>query len=767
MADMDYAQQQWQKIVTHPQYPRLPDAEKEKAKEIFRQNVPGGNEFLVKTQEGPLRGALENIGRLTAESFRDAADSARMAGDVTTGSIDTNTAGIIARGHQRDQDNYNPVALEKMNSMLGRVSKEWSVAESGWDKMKAFGYTIKEAAKEIVTNPEGALQLGASSAGFSAAPMVGALTGSAVAGPVGGAIGAFTGGMTAEQGARFTQEIINKTNELGLDPSKESDVQKVLDNRDYVSFARDKAIKKAIGTALVDTALSGVSGRVGTALERAAVRQAKVANPGATGSALEEAIAQSLSNISSKAKLKQKLKAFGSEILSEPTSEAAGQLNAGDELDAGEILGEAIGAIGMAAPGQAVDTAVFGTKVAPSIVEAAKAKVSKTEDRKAAEKLSQTSADIPKYKEKIAEIVDTDTIKEYTNPDSDKYNPVIAVDALNEMNRRETTTDDQRLSNYRKAASAYQKLENRQIDRGERIQALYEKRKAGDLTAAEKKQLRDDEAAYKIEAKTLKDLDASIQSMTKGNLTADALYEKLGKQYQEGTSAEDFIAEIFSSGGASTAHSEVLGSHLEAMSKAPDASEPVKQFAKTALAELSTRKRLMDTISKSTHQVRNDVLHGGKGALGIDDYHMLIGRAVKNGQKDKAQADLAKLVQFADRHRQKADVLERATIAAREGKTLSAQDQAAIQSLESTRARLGAKNKGKYTIDPDPNSGWSSMLSLVKMEADLLEKAVATDTKLVELKLGVKPAKKEEKPTPRLKRRSRKSLKLKKLRKLL
>ena len=199
----------------------------------------------------------------------------------------------------------------------------------------------------------------------------------------------------------------------------------------------DKSRDKASGTARTDALFTLAGIKIIQAPLRTAQKMARLALPEGASQELVDALTKvKLAQMSIGTKAKTTLKSYGTELASEPFSELAGQLNAGDEINLGELGSEMLGGIGGSMVGQQVNAAI----VVPEDTAAATG-IGKPAD-KVVDVASKKTRSAPRWMNCIKVMPPlTMTIKwlklskaadvtEYTDQAGDKYNPSLAVDAL-------------------------------------------------------------------------------------------------------------------------------------------------------------------------------------------------------------------------------------------------------------------------------------------------------------------------------------------------
>jgi len=745
-ASLDKVHEAWSAIKNDINYRAMPSEEKAKVKDIFKERMPDSAGYFNQI-EGPDRGFLENVGTLAKDSWFAATGAMQLSDDVAAGSFGSNSAAVIEKGHRRTEAQYKPPELQRMEEMLQGITQRYDEAQGFDEKFKSVAGSVGEAVKEVFTNPKGVAYLSASSAGHSAPPIAGAIAGAAATGPLpsphakllGGLIGSFTGGSSVEAGSRFQEEVVNELQQSNL-PVTEDNINILLQNKEFTDKALSASRGKAFGTAGVDAVLGVSVGKIGTQPIRSARKQAMKE----LGSDIpEELLNKRVLEIVGQRTLGQRvgtgLKAYSAGIASEPISELAGQLAAGDKVDVGELFGEAIGAIGMSAISTPADIYAFGTET-PQIQsqiqklrDAVKQKVApKSEELKQAEALNKTQAS-HNYKAKIEEAAKAQDVTKYADLTSPEYNPIIAIDSLKAMNMDKATTAEAKIDNLNQALEILSDVEDKQIIVIRRGLELTQKRDAKTITKEEQTELNELIKVNKENSILYENLKNTVTSMQKTNITP----EDLQKELQAAVSSNDpkqidsavkrLLADPTNIGKQS------FGSSLQSIQANPATSAETKAFIRDIGVYQNTRKKLEEAQGKEVSDVHTNIVSGVSGKWkGINTYHKNISDLVAADNIPLAQKELQEMTAFAQNHRMKADTLKRLQEEALGGTKLTAEEQKNLDTLNS-------KKLTPYKVTNPQSAKWLNLLDTVELEAQAIEQAVQVATGLLPKQAATKP----------------------------
>jgi predicted NAD-dependent protein-ADP-ribosyltransferase YbiA (DUF1768 family) len=759
-------------------------------KEAIRSNFINEYKYglgAVNQQEGPSRGSLENLKNIAIESFRSAKDSMQLADDVAKGSIDSNTPRVLAENKLRAAQQYVPPALQETQQTLKGITDDYANAKGFGETALAIGKGVANTLGEIVTNPEGVVQLSTQSSGNMLPSMVGAVAGSkagaalgtvvapgagtlagAGAGAVGGFIGSLLGGLSTEAGARLIEEAGKELDRLELEPT-EANYAAILANKSFADSAIGKSRDKAMGTALVDAALSVGAAKIATGPARTAQKMARMK----AGADAPQEVVDAMTKIELKSQAfgtqtKAHLKAYGAEMASEPISELTGQLYVGDGVDAGELAGEFLGGIGSSIVGKHVDTAVFGTKLAAGATAAtasivpgiAKAAVEgavntvqdlttkKTSFRDQMDELHKASSSFG-YGDRVTSLAQSGDISKHIDPDTDDYNPHLAIDALATINKSPDTAYETKAENLDQALSITNKfaLERKtRMDFQEELEAKNKAKNPDDpITKQEQVALRDLRRIADGDTKYLTKLENITESLSKAGQSIDESKSLLDEAAKASTPEEGVavLKRIFGSNGGGSIDS--LGSSIEAIKSHPNATPETVSFIKDAQAFSTAHTTLNRTYAETSKEVNDNILKGADGWRSVESYTRNIAGALNNNNESFASKELGQLYTFASHQRNKSNTLHAITEYVKTKGSMVGLDPALLASLKAINEIRVTNSGGK--LDPygihkgSVASGkWTATLNNIAMEADTLEKGLKVATGLFGLHQKKAPA---------------------------
>lgn len=324
-----------------------------------------GNPFDQFDAPAKKKGFLGNVAGLVKEGAASAITAARLSGDVATGNIDQNSAGLISKELSVDHSG-KPKEFREVADSFAPISKEWkdagSFKDNPLDNLSVVGKMIWNVGEQAVTNPKGLAYLTASQianmapsiagmmagaqAGATAGTFVAPGVGTAVGGVAGGVAGAFAGEWPMEAGSEFIGIVGKELSARKLEPT-EQNVASVLADQKFMTSAVSQARTKATTTSAIDSAFTMGAGRMVGAPGRAAEKAART-ELGAAATAAEvsakageivaaRTMAQKVGNVS---------KAIGVDVAGGGLSEAGGQYNAYGQADLGDVGMEMLGELG-------------------------------------------------------------------------------------------------------------------------------------------------------------------------------------------------------------------------------------------------------------------------------------------------------------------------------------------------------------------------------------------------------------------------------------
>jgi hypothetical protein len=493
--------------------------------------------------------------------------------------------------------------------------------------------------------------------------------------------------------------------------------------KESIEAIRAKAINQTVeeaATAAQAIAGPGVMGKAAKAAVKTAVGFAE--NAGMEG--ITEGAQQIIEDFSSKLKDVGDLKdAANATAMGALVGGGMGPVSSGVEAGAKIAAGTAVlagaGVVGMG-------------KLAASAVTATKDKI---QDLNTPATKGQAEAD-EMYKGRAANgydaavkaTVESGDIDQHVDPTKkDTYRPILAVDALAAMNENPDLDLETKASNLQKALAIQEdfaleaeatKIEFEELDR---------LKKAGSdkLKPADRRLYRELQANIKKDEAYAAEMNTKIQSMNQTESTPEDLTTTINevKADADVAPALNALKQIFGSksGGTDTAS---FGSNLDTLKANPNLTADQKTAVASVQAFQASKAKLTTNLQKdgssrgdgkTTAEVHNDVLKGGKGFEGISFYNQSISAGLVRGDVNFATTQLQKLSNFAQAHQRKATILRNATD---NPKSPEAQAQLAQFNAE-------LKADGKATFKPNPGAAlWQRAVSNMEHEADLLAKSV-------------------------------------------
>jgi hypothetical protein len=649
-------------------------------------NNPLVAEAKAAQAEADSQGFLANMFDKTIRSHKQAFDVAPRVADAMNpdGSVATDFGAWSAKYFQKQQAAPRTYEDKKLDADLTQRIKAWNDGGPTEKVQAAFGIL-----GDILTNPKAAMYAGADSASSITAMLLGAKTGGLIGGAAAGPVGATVGTVVGTVGASASHSAALKFMELvqkGLDEDKipytASNIQSWMENNtDKVQEYQTKSTKYGMSMGVADAAFGAVGGKVATTFERAALRQANASALAPVGKAAISEIVQktgstvedatqayiqsqarnTLATQTFKSKVGYKATGLGTEIISEPATEAIGTLSAGEELSAKELIMEAVGGVGAGPYGAAVNTSIFGTKIAGDQTKAfAKKLLASTPESRAAEK--EQKAEIkaatlqrqsPAHFQREVAATDptdpkVDMWADHTNKET--YDPIKAVTVL----AKTVDPDSTVVEKARAVQNTYLDELNKDYDKYDELQAQFDAVKDKDKAAEVNLE------SQLVNQRALLKEKRSVYDQVAGQVTLikNAALE-VGKDKPVDTPLDnpatikpddltDHITQSF--GSRDTTPDEQITELL----KRSDLSAEHKTMLQDMADSNAIRKVITDraTSGKSMDQVSADIYHGPKGSKfkGIDSYKQGVREALTSGNTVQLTKELEGLKAFRDAH---------------------------------------------------------------------------------------------------------------------
>ncbi|RLB94500.1 MAG: hypothetical protein DRH26_01050 [Deltaproteobacteria bacterium] len=625
---------------------------------------------------------LNTIGR----SHEGALSRADVIDDAlnTDGVIDDNFAFQASKIFQKQSEAPQTADKKRLSNAINKLQK--ATDRDGFlNDAAAWGEFLF---KDLPQNLGGVAEVAAESSSSLTVMGMGAWGGAKVGGALGTAIpGAGTAGGAAVGAAAgmFTAEVMDagthkfleqirtelESKDLALTPAN---IQKLMDNKDWVENAQTQSLKYGGVLGAIDVALGGLFSRLATLPTRAA-RKTALQSLNAADLKTIATIAKKknlsfadvkedlvngtagkiLKNRSFKSKLGGKALSYGGEVASEPISEAAATASIGEENTVENLVYETLGGIGAGPYGAAINVAAMGSKLAKNKTGEFTKKImastpeSRAESKKVrAKKQSESKAEYNFKKEvKKADPNDADYMGPISDPKDEKYDPIKAAAVLS----KNSDTDS-----HDKIKAIEQEFLQGYIKNVETSAAL-EAKIANDpesVTDEEKLQYRDLVEETKKQGETFKKLQEYTER-SKNILSAAANDAEIAPIDVETSSEEEITNHITDSFGSSNDKNITNAQVDELLGKGTLSPEQTELLQALKAANLSREAVSKAAMNKTMDEVGEDIYHGQSGSKfkGIDGYKQGIKNYLKVGDVDNAKNQLEGLKKFRDAHQQK------------------------------------------------------------------------------------------------------------------
>jgi len=331
------------------------------------------------------------------------------------------------------------------------------------------------------------------------------------------------------------------------------------------------------------------------------------------------------------------------------------------------------------------------------------------------------------YEDKLSAAVETEDISMH------KDNPVLAAEALQQINQKKDLDPSVKITNHDKAIEIHNAVDaefQEQIKEVQKYQAIKEERELtkeeGELAVSAMKQA--------MASKAIIDQIVPVIDSMGREETASPEKLKEVKTILKGSDSvkiQEAILTVFGSKGDFTDAdiNEVLNNpKIDDITKVKF--KRILSYQKSAKATLEGQK---SPINKTSVQVNQDIINGRikDKFKGIKGYLQSIAIATQNKDTKLAKSQLSDLQAFTERHAIKADLFRRlqdAVIKAKAKtteeqeaviKTFSAADQKFLEQLNTERASIG------YNADYDFNTNFEASIQSMEREADSLSEALS------------------------------------------
>jgi hypothetical protein len=380
-----------------------------------------------------------------------------------------------------------------------------------------------------------------------------------------------------------------------------------------------------------------------------------------------------------------------------------------------------LGALG-AGPTSIVNLASRSTSEQEKAIEKNRIKVAEREKYKA-----QTS---PDFKNKVAEA--TQDITKFVDPKSKDYSPRVVVEAL----KNNSITEDsviKKISNFDQAQKVRESLEQRQVEIVDKVQTLTANKESKDLTDKEVVEVTELLKERTNNQKLIEEIDPIIESLNviTDKAASPELLTKLNKVIKE-TNNKGIVSSIIEVYGSSN-DIVSLGNKvdLDSVLRNPDINSATKKFI-NRIKQLEVSAQELESYSKeatkvegkTTGEVYSDILYGGPGFKGINNYVTAISNAVSNKDNKVAKNQLDQLKQFTNQKVIRTETFKKAQDATLSNNKLNNKDQANLDQYNKIRL---SKGQEPYVFGP----AFEKSIKAMALETQALKAAVALSNELV------------------------------------
>ena len=687
-----------------------------------------------------------NWGTKVKESHKNTVARAGLIDDSLNadGQVDDNASAQMSRYYKKENQKIYTKEEKQLASAIQRLQKR--IDKDGFlNDAKAWGEFIF---KDIPANMGGVGHLAADSAAslttMGGGAKVGAMTAAGLTAATGGIAAPAAPFITA--GGMFAAEVADAGTSKFLErirgeltandiPFTPSNIQMFLDNNpDLVKATQKDSLKYGSALGAVDVALGGFFSKLSSLPTKVARREAMRSIDDTAKAALKVAAKEqniSLSKLteltidgtarqilkgrSFKSKLGSKAVSYGGEVLSEPASEAVATAAAGEENTATNLINETLGGIGAGPYGAAINTAAFGTKLASKkSIKGVKGIVTpSTEAQKKSKKINKSRSKFGFNKE-VKEATDDTSVDQYSDPESEKYDPIKAVAILGKSSKEDA---------HDKATEIYSTFVDKLIADGERADELQVKLRddRDNFTKEDEKELRSLGETLKTDEDTAVTLGKYVDSLD-NKLTKQNTDQEIPKIDVENASGTEVVVNIIKSLGSGGNKGAITNKDLGALEARNDLSPAVQAVVSTtrALGVAIDAVKKASSFGKNSEQVNNDVLNGKRGSdfKGIHGYMRAITGYVSGNNKEAAQKHLDGLKKFTQEHKQKSARATALFKLVQSGDTPTAAQQKHIDEF-AEKGLVISKKSGK-------------LVNLIHQEAVALLAAVSTANSLMQ-----------------------------------
>ena len=722
------------------------------------------NPILQKRAENQARidesGFFANTVDIAKESIKNSLQATRFTDDAIPGATpDASFGKELSAYHTKNLEKVMTQPQKELAKDIAtfnkRVAKDGVINDAlaygklAWDlagNIKAVVQTGAESSSSLAAGLTGAKVAGVGAAGLTAA------TGGAAAPltPFITGLGMATGSMAEAIPHQFYSEMVENLEAEGLDVTEFNINKFVKDNPEKLLQAQKDAVTYSGVIGLVDAVTGHALTKIAALPQRAARTEAmnlvkqsiKQQGKGIlegyakkSGKSVDELIegavnaktAELLKARPATAKFKTRMGQYLGEVASEPISEAAGTAAIGNENTAENLIYETIGGIGAGPISTAVDVSAFGSKVATDKAgktakkilnpqsKSEKAAVQKIKDQRKVAKKQKTSDRSFGYRKEVAETSPEADLSPIASPQSEKYDPIKAMDIL-------AKSDDP--GKYDAAMELRAQTKADYANTVNRINEIEAKQAEGTLTEkeaaehAELMKLEEEQYAVAVKVKEKSDAMHNKQEQAAAAVEATPVAEP------ETASNEEITENITKTFGSKNHAAAMTNEKIEKALQNPNLTPETKTGLKTMQeANVAVEKvaQAHDTSGKSMQDVQFDIENGSDDFKGINNYKRSIAYATRAGNTEKANQEVGALEKFANTHREKANVFQAVFDSERLGKPLSQENADAYAQMQKENPNLNIHKGSKRLVE------------IVNMEADALEKSVTSAKAFVDM----------------------------------
>lgn len=323
-----------------------------------------------------------------------------------------------------------------------------------------------------------------------------------------------------------------------------------------------------------------------------------------------------------------------------------------------------------------------------------------------------------KYKEQVDILAGEGNVDEVANPESESFNPTMAVDAIKKINTQEGVDEGTRILNREKADDVLNHLKGNEKKIVDEWKALTSKEEptGEDLDRSDSlmRQRIDIRKTIASVSPAVKSLHSDDGNMSESDHQKHVEQIKQALHSDESTTVSNALLTMF--GSRADASTDIVGA-LES-SKIDDLTRDKLQKVQTQLQSVKTLETAIEgATKKSVADVHNDVLDGSEDFMGIKTYTQSISKAIQAGEVEVANKYFMQLKAFAGVHRVKAGQFQRTLDVGGIENLANATDKKAMIERDDARKLT---NGERYSFGP----GFKKTIDLMTKEASALTATV-------------------------------------------